>query len=86
MEWSGELDHNPIILDIKGALRRPPSPFKCNSTWINDPRFISLVNTNWAHLNLVEGNRVLVQFMENLKRNKKSTIPWDQYKKVREDE
>lgn len=45
MEWGGESDHNHILLDIKGYLRHPPSPFKFNVTWINDPGFISLVNS-----------------------------------------
>lgn len=85
VDWGGESDHNPIILELKGTLRRPPSPFKFNATWLKDSGFISLVHTNWIHLNMVEGSRAAVLFMENLKRVKKDTIPWAEDKKIRED-
>ena len=35
---------------------------------------------------MAEGNRAVVQFMENLKKLKKDTIPWAHAKIMREDE
>lgn len=35
---------------------------------------------------MAEGNRAVVQFMENLKRLKKATVPWAHAKITREDE
>ena len=74
VDWGGELDHNPIVLEICSYAHKPPSPFKCNSAWISDPRFCDLVKSLWIPLNDGDGARVGFSFMENLKRMKKKTL------------
>lgn len=74
VDWGGELDHNPIILEIQQDSHKPPSPFKFNANWISNPDFGDLVRTNWIPLNAQEGSRVGLMLMENIKRLKKNTL------------
>ena len=76
VDWGGESDHNPIMLEIRSEVRKTPSPFKFNSAWISDPSFCELVKSLWTPLCDVEGIRVGFSFMENLKRSKKKTLYW----------
>ena len=32
VDWGGELDHNPIILEIQRGFHKTPSPFKFNAS------------------------------------------------------
>lgn len=68
MEWGGESDHNPIVMELKGGMLKPPRPFKLNATWIANLDYIALLKSIWVPLNLDEGNKVGLLFMENLKR------------------
>ena len=45
VDWSGESDHNPILLEIKGGSHRPPSPFKFNAAWVADLGYIELMKS-----------------------------------------
>lgn len=55
VEGGGESGHNPMVLELKGDIRRPPIPFNFNSGWPKDPNFIAFVNENWNHLDLIIG-------------------------------
>lgn len=83
--WGGEFDHNPIMHEFQRGFKKPPSPFKFNSSWISDSKFGDLVRTNWAPINSQEGTRAGLKFMENLKRIKKLTLNWAKSKKEKED-
>lgn len=74
------------MLELKGDLRKPPSPFKFNAGWLKDSSFTDLVNAHWTHLDVSNGNRATVRFMENFKRIKKATITWVHEKKVRDED
>lgn len=82
----GELDHNPIVLDLKGDIRKCPSSFKFNVGWLKDSNFIALVNSNWNHLDVSNGNMASIQLMENLKEVKKAMISWAHEKRVNDEE
>jgi hypothetical protein len=43
-------DHNPICLQVGGLSRIVASPFKFNSTWLEDPDFNSLVRSTWDEM------------------------------------
>ena len=43
VDWGGESDHCPIVLELRGGVQRPPSPFKFNAAWVADPDFIDLM-------------------------------------------
>lgn len=52
VDWGGESYHNPIVMEIKGGMHKPPIPFKLNVTWIFDPDYIALLKSLWVPLNL----------------------------------
>ena len=85
MDWGGESDHNPILLEIKGGSHRPPSPFKFNVAWVADPGYIELMKSLWRSLGQGDDIREGVAFMENLKNLKKEMIFWSTERKVVED-
>ena len=85
VDWGGELDHNPIMLEIQQVSQKPPSPFKFNANWISDSEFGDIVRSNWIPLNSQDGSRAGVKFMENLKLIKKLTLKWEKTKKEKED-
>lgn len=39
----GLSDHRPIYLEIQGVLSKPKTPYKFNSTWLQDMNYIKLV-------------------------------------------
>lgn len=76
MDWGGESDHNPILLEISSDACKPPCPFKFNSAWISDPGFCDLVKSLWIPMNDGDGSRACFSFMENLMGMKKKTLCW----------
>lgn len=36
VDWGGESDHNPVVLEIKGGMHKHPIPFKFYATWISE--------------------------------------------------
>jgi hypothetical protein len=57
----GHLNHNPILLQIKGGGQKPLSPFKFNSTWLVGQEFKDLVKSVWIPLeNPPQGQVVLI--------------------------
>jgi len=42
----GESDHSPIWIELEGTPDKPATPFKFNSSWINDESFQQLIRTN----------------------------------------
>lgn len=83
VDWGGESDHNPIMLEIRSEVRKPPSPFKFNSAWISDPSFYDIVKSIWNPLSDRVGVWDGFSFMENLKRLKKRTLCWAKQEKLR---
>lgn len=63
----GESDHNPVMLEIKGGIQKPPSPFKFNAAWVADPSYIELLKSTWIALGAEGDCRAGLSFMENLK-------------------
>eukprot|EP00253_Pinus_taeda_P033133 PITA_33133 len=49
VEEIGNSDHFPIFLDISFSPPKPPSPFKFNSSWLQDPCFKNLFVETWIH-------------------------------------
>jgi hypothetical protein len=45
---SGESDHNPIVLELCGRVRRAPNPFKFFEGWLKDPEYQALVRKLWT--------------------------------------
>jgi len=58
----GELDHTPIVIEMRGRGRKPLIPFK--------------FNRNWRPYDANVHEFVAVHFVENLKIIKQSTITW----------
>lgn len=86
MGWlRGESDHFPIFLELKGASRKPGSPFKFNSSWLKDQTYNSLIRETWRQHFRSQGYSLAQSFMENLKRLKLTTISWAREKKLRDE-
>jgi hypothetical protein len=81
----GESDHNPIILELSGRVRRTPNPFKFFEGWLKDPDYQALVRTLWIPIGPIHNSHVAILFMENLKKVKQATISWAHEKKVKEE-
>lgn len=47
VEVGGESGHLPIMFYIAKEDRKPPSPFKFNSTWLEDEEILNLVKEKW---------------------------------------
>lgn len=43
VDWGGEFDHSPIVLDLRGGSLRPPSPFKFNVAWAAHLGYIEIM-------------------------------------------
>lgn len=86
VEEIGNSDHFPIFLDLSFPPPKPPSPFKFNSSWLQDPSFNNLFKETWIHpdRNAREDKSFLL--MENLKRLKKATISWAKDRKLKQNE
>jgi hypothetical protein len=46
----GELDHSPVWIELEGTPNKSATPFKFNTSWINDEGFQQLIRTNWTTL------------------------------------
>ena len=87
-QWVGTggiSDHCPIFLELRGARRKPPSPFKFNSSWMKDEGFHSLVKKMWNHRSQTSLEHAGLHFYQNLKCIKEATIAWAHAKRVTDD-
>ena len=48
VDSGGELNHNPIMLEMRGRGRNPPSLFKFNVEWLKDQAYVDLVHGLWV--------------------------------------
>ena len=65
---------------------KPHTPFKFNSSWLEEPKFHSLVNSDWIHCDQkpnIDSARVLFNNLSNLK---SLTIRWVRGKKKLDEE
>ena len=88
MGEGGLSDHFPILMEAKGTLKKPGSPFKFNASWLSDDSFVSLVHTTWRRDGLCdEGDLSRSKaFMNNLKLLKAATKTWATHKALLEEE
>ena len=85
--WEGgHSNHFPILLEVKGDYKKPGTPFKFNSSWLNDESFIALFHDTWRKDCFREDESRIRLFMDNLKRMKLATKEWDFQMKLKEEE
>eukprot|EP00253_Pinus_taeda_P032143 PITA_32143 len=78
-QWVGSggiSDHSPIYLEITGPPIKPRAPFKFNSIWLQDPSFIEMVKTHWAHNSSPQHHSKAPGFYQKFLLLKKLTIKW----------
>lgn len=80
----GISDHSPILLDLVGAAKKPPSPVKFNPLWLDYPSYLSVIKEFWVPYNSHLPESPTIQFKANLKRAKEASIAWN--KKRKQDE
>ena len=61
-------NHYPIWLEHDFGPKKPASPFKFNTTWLEDEVFQNLVKKNWMAFDPVVDPPTTIQFVENIKR------------------
>eukprot|EP00253_Pinus_taeda_P003035 PITA_03035 len=86
VEEIGNSDHFKIFLDMTIPPHKPPTPFKFNPAWLQDPSFCNLFKETWIHPDQNAGEDKSFLFMENLKRLKKATISWVKDRKLKQNE
>eukprot|EP00253_Pinus_taeda_P030676 PITA_30676 len=86
VEEIGNSDHFPIFLDMTTPPHKPPTPFKFNPAWLQDPSFCNMFKETWIHPDQNVGEDKSFLFMENLKRLKKATISWAKDRKLKQNE
>eukprot|EP00253_Pinus_taeda_P018287 PITA_18287 len=86
VEEIGNSDHFPIFLDLTIPPHKPPTPFKFNPAWLQDPSFCNMFKETWIHPDQNAGEDKSFLFMENLKRLKKATISWAKDRKLKQNE
>jgi hypothetical protein len=85
VEFGGDFDHFPILMEILGSLKKLASPFKFNPAWLLDESFQILVKENWIVFDDSLGMPTSIQFVDNIKRIKQLAIPWAKKKNAREE-
>jgi hypothetical protein len=66
-------------------MRKPSSPFKCNSEWFKEESFIEMVKEHWIPFDPSSGEPMTVHFSSNLKKVKQVAITWAHKKRAREE-
>ena len=82
----GSSDHSPIYLEIQMGNHNPRTPFKFNSSWLEEPEFHSLVKNKWIHCDQrpdIEPAQVL---FNNLSKLNSLTNKWARGKKKLDEE
>ena len=72
----GESYHLPIVLELAGVGKRPSTPFKFNSLWLDDSNFIKLLKSVWILDDSNCRESIATQFMKNISTIKKNFIEW----------
>lgn len=86
-QWVGEggnSDHLPVLLELKGPLRKPTSPFKFNPYLLMEDSYNTLFKKTWRLVRPSGNGEKYFNFMEKLKRLKKATIECARDKKLKE--
>jgi hypothetical protein len=79
IQWvtcGGESDHNRIMMELRGRIRRASIPFKLFEGCISDPYYQALIRGLWSGISTQNHSPIAVQFVVNLKRLKKDTMSW----------
>jgi hypothetical protein len=81
----GHSDHYPILLELARGMRKPATPFKCNSKWFKEESFIEMVKELWIPFDSSLGEPTSVHFLSNIKKVKQVAITWAHQKRAREE-
>jgi len=68
----GDSNHDPVFLEVSRRPMKLVSPFKFNSTCLQEEEFINMVKGSWIPIG--QEDRVVVQFSQNLKILKSDTM------------
>jgi hypothetical protein len=65
-------------------LQKPPSPFKFNLDYLEDPCYLSMIRSSWIPYNPSLLESPSLQFLSNLRKVKEVYIHWNKEKKKQE--
>jgi hypothetical protein len=78
-QWNGsggDSNHFLIILEASFGRAKPPSPFKFNTCWLDHEDYVQMVKTQWQLFDETNNVSACLQFHDNLKRIKTSSLAW----------
>ena len=64
VDSGGDLDHNPVVLEIRGRGNKTLSPFKFNIECLKDQAYLDLVKGLWTPFDQNPHGHVVVHFVE----------------------
>jgi hypothetical protein len=73
-------------LELTPGVKKPPSPFKLNSNWLEDPSFIKEIKCHWIPYNSSLPKSPSLQFLKNIKKTKKVVIIWNFERRKKENQ
>ena len=73
VDVGGLSDHLPILLRLQCPECKGDTPYKFNSSWIQEEDYRKLVVDSWSSLEDILNVSFMKQFAENLQRTKKET-------------
>lgn len=84
MGEEGNSNHLPILLELSKPPKKPTTPFKFNSSWLQEDSFNKLFRETWRSPSIKSIEDKGFVFMENLKRLNKSIVEWLKVRKKKE--
>jgi hypothetical protein len=72
----GDSYHFSIILEPSFGRAKPLSPFKFNTCWLDHEDYVQLVKTQWQLFDETKNVSACLQFHDNLKHIKRSSLAW----------
>lgn len=88
-QWVGTgglFNHLPILLQVSGPTKKPRSPFKFFSGYLQEPEIINLVTDFWRSQPPLRAQRMATDFCERLYTLRRRTEEWSKRKKLRDDQ
>lgn len=88
-QWIGSggiSDHHPIYLEISDTHYKIKSPFKFNSSWLQDPSFAQMVTEYWQNNPIRDGENLIEGFTRKLSELKRISKLWAHQKRLRDDQ
>ena len=86
VDSGGDLDHQPICLEVLRKPQKPTYPFKFGASWLKPEEVLELIQSNWTPYGAEAGSHATTHFVQNLARVKKLLKEWEKNKKIQDEQ